>query len=105
MVRLDRTAVNAVRALIAAQPATEAKVAFAWAIAAGQTLAQAATVTWSDGRLRVEARTVEWRREILRAQPMLARRLEDILGPGVVRAIDIPVIADADAARDARRSR
>ena len=95
MERLDRTAVRAVRALIAAQPVTDAKVAFAWALAAGPALARAATITWKDGELRVEATSETWRKELLRAKPMLEARIDDILGPGVVRRISLPAVGGA----------
>ena len=95
MERLDRTAVRAVRALIGTQPVTEAKIAFAWALAAGPALARAAKITWRDGELRVEATSDTWRKEILRAKPMLETRIDEILGPGVVRRISLPTVAGA----------
>ena len=53
------------RTLLADQPTTPAKVAFAWQIAAGPALARAATTTGAeDGVLQVRARTAAWRREI-----------------------------------------
>ena len=93
MERLDRTAVRAVRELIGPQPVTDAKIAFAWALAAGPALARASKITWRDGELRVEANAETWRKEILRAKPMLEARIDEILGPGVVRRISIPTAA------------
>ena len=95
MKRLDQTAVDALRSLLDSQPTTEAKVAFAWTIAAGPTLARAATVTWSEnGTLRVTARTDAWRQELARARPLIARRVADLVGPQVVRQIAIDVVPD-----------
>ena len=105
MERLDRTAVRAVRTLIAPQPVTEAKVAFAWAIAAGPALARAATVSWSDGTLSVEASTEAWRRELARAKPMLIERIASVLGPDVVQAITIVASTDAKSSNAGRFSR
>jgi hypothetical protein len=105
MERLDRTAVAAVRALIAPQPLTEAKVAFAWAIAAGPALTRATTVSFSDGTLRVEASTEAWRSELARARPVLADRLASLLGPDVVRTITIALSAEAASRAAGRFSR
>jgi hypothetical protein len=85
---LDRTASRALRALLDAQPLTEAKVGFAWKIAAGPPLARATSIRWSsDGRLRVRARTEAWRREVTQARPILLQRMTELLGPGAVRAL------------------
>ena len=95
MNRLDQTAVGALRTLLDGQPTTEAKIAFAWTIAAGPALARAATVTWSDGgTLRVVARTEAWRQELVRARPIIAHRIETLVGPNVVRRIQLDVVAD-----------
>ena len=87
---LNSTATNALRTLLATQPTTEAKVAFAWQIAAGPALGRAATTSWSsDGVLRVSARTGAWRDEIRRARPVILERLRHLLGPDVVHRLAI----------------
>ena len=103
--RLDRTAVRAVRQLIADQPLTDKKVAFAWTLAAGPTLARASHVSWSDGVLRVEASTETWRRELARARPVLIKRIEELLGAGVVRTITVVLSSRAAASKAGRFSR
>jgi predicted nucleic acid-binding Zn ribbon protein len=105
MERLDRTAVRAVRQLIADQPLTDKKVAFAWTLAAGPTLARASRVSWSDGVLRVEASTETWRRELARARPVLIKRIEELLGEGVVRTITVVLSSRAAASKAGRFSR
>jgi hypothetical protein len=81
---------SALRQLLDAQPTTDAKVAFAWTIAAGPSLARAATVSWAaNGTLFVRPRTDVWRREIVRARPVIARRVNALLGPGVVQRIAV----------------
>lgn len=88
MQRLDQTALRALRILLDRQPTTEAKIAFAWTIAAGPALARAATVSWSfDGVLRVRARSEQWQTEVTRARPLITERLAQLLGPGVVRRV------------------
>jgi hypothetical protein len=90
MESLQSTATRALRTLLAGQPASPAKVGFAWSIAAGTTLGRGAEVVWSDdGVLLVTPRSAEWRREIIRARPVIAARLKELLGSGVVRTIVI----------------
>lgn len=90
MERLDDTAVRALRTLLENQPVTESKVAFAWRVAAGETMAAAATVQWAgDGTLRVTPKTETWRQEIVRARPVIAERLASLLGRGVVKKVSI----------------
>jgi hypothetical protein len=85
---LNSTATQALRALLGPQPNTAAKIGFAWKIAAGPALGRAATLAWSDdGTVTVHAASDDWRREIRRARPMIAERMQQLLGPGVVRRI------------------
>jgi predicted nucleic acid-binding Zn ribbon protein len=87
---LSSTATRAVRLLLDQQPNTTAKIAFAWTIAAGPALARASRLDWAtDGTLRVQASSDNWRRELRRARPTLAARLAELLGPDVVRKITI----------------
>ncbi|HUL71942.1 MAG TPA: DciA family protein [Vicinamibacterales bacterium] len=81
------TASAAVRDLLASQPTTAAKVAFAWQVAAGPAMARASRASWADGTLRVVPRDAAWRREIQRARSMLSARLSQLLGPDVIRSI------------------
>ena len=87
---LQTTAVKALQGMLALQPTSPAKVAFAWRIAAGPALGRATEPVWSeDGTLRVRAATADWRRETTRARPVIAARLLQLLGPDVVRKIVI----------------
>jgi hypothetical protein len=89
------TATRAFQHLLRDQPTTAAKVNFGWQVAAGPALARAARVAWTgDGLLRVQPRSAAWRREIERARPLVASRLDHLLGDGVVRAIVIEPAAD-----------
>jgi hypothetical protein len=98
MERLDQSSARAMRTLLELQPVTLAKVTFAWTIAAGPALARRARVSWpGNGALRLTAASEAWRREIVRAKPMVADRLAQLLGTGVVRTIVIDIDAkDAD---------
>ena len=86
---LHNTAGAAVRRLLADQPNTPAKVAFAWKIAAGPAVGRATETEWRGGVLLVQARTEAWRREVRKASPLLLRRLQDLLGPDVVTRVQV----------------
>jgi predicted nucleic acid-binding Zn ribbon protein len=100
MERLDVTAVRALRAALDTQPLTEGKVRFAWALAAGPTLARSATVTWADGVLSVRAKSQAWRQELSRSRAVLLDRIAGILGPDAVRTIVVSRDSqDADSSK------
>jgi hypothetical protein len=44
-------------------------------------------VTWSEGRLRVRAKSEAWRSEVLRARPIIMERLKHLLGPEAVTTV------------------
>jgi hypothetical protein len=76
-------------AVLARQPLTPAKVAFAWQMAVGPALARMTTVESDAGVLRVKSTDVRWTREIERSRPLLLSRLEQLLGAGVITEIRI----------------
>ena len=85
---LRTASTRALQSLLHDQPVTAAKVVFAWQIAAGPAMARATSPVWSDdGVLRVRARDAAWRREVARARPIIAQRLEQLLGSDVVKKI------------------
>ena len=76
--------------ILDAQPLTEAKVGFAWRVAAGPTLATAATVAWSPGGpLRLTPRSDAWRQELVRARGVLLEKIRALLGPDAVTTIRV----------------
>jgi hypothetical protein len=87
---LSSTAAPALRVLLDDQPTTPAKVVFAWTIVAGPALSRATTPVWSsDGTLYVRARTEAWREEVRRSKAVLLERLNQLLGAGIVRRLDV----------------
>ena len=80
---------EALKAMLGSQPHTSAKIGFAWRVAAGAALARATQVSWSDGILFVRARGGDWAREVRHARPMIAERLNHLVGPGVVKSIRV----------------
>lgn len=90
MESLNTTANHALRLLLDGQPATPAKVAFVWTIAAGPAMARATRHEWrNDGVLIIRARTDAWLRELRHARPILTERVHQLLGPGIVKKIVI----------------
>jgi predicted nucleic acid-binding Zn ribbon protein len=94
MESLSQTSARVLRGLMAAQPTTPAKIMFAWQIAAGPSLARAASAEAStDGTLTVKAKSDAWAREIHVARPMILERMGHLLGPGVITKITVADIA------------
>jgi len=90
------TASEVMRSLLATQPTTAAKVLFAWRLAAGPSLARAAQAAWTDGTLRLAPATAVWRKELLRARPVLLERLRHWLGADVIQAIVIESSSESE---------
>ena len=88
----------ALTTLIRKAPLTDEKVAFAWKTAVGPAIAAATEVTFDQGVLRVRARDQAWQRELERSAATLRRRIEDLLGAGIVRALEftaaVPLTAE-----------
>ena len=89
MEALNSTAQQALRTLLEGQPTSPAKVAFAWRMVAGASLARASDSEWRDGVLVVRAKGDAWRRELRRARPILTTRLQALVGADVVEKIVI----------------
>lgn len=88
--------------IISKAPLNQEKVAFAWRAAVGPALAGATELVLDEGTLRVQARDRAWQRELQRAAATIRTRLDDLLGPGVVRALVVTAAA-APAAERRRR--
>lgn len=89
MHKAQSSATRAYQAILAAQPMTPGKIAFAWQVAAGPTLGRAGTPHFSDGSLRITARDATWQQEIRRARSLILERLNELLGAGTVRRLVI----------------
>lgn len=90
MERLHTTSTRALRYILDGQPHCPAKVAFAWKMAAGPTLARAASPEWrEDGTLVLRSRPGAWLKELRHARPILTERLQRLLGADVVKKIVI----------------
>lgn len=86
----------ALAAIVRKAPLTNEKVGFAWRTAVGAAVAGATDVLLDGTTLRVATRDRAWQREIERSAATIRTRLEDLLGPGVVRYLDVTVAAAAE---------
>lgn len=80
---------QALAAMLRKAPLCDEKVAFAWRTAVGPAVARVTSVTLQKGILRVQTRDAAWQREVERAAAVVRHRLDDLLGAGVVRRIDV----------------
>lgn len=80
---------DALASIIRKAPLTPEKVAFAWRSAVGPVVDKATTIELHERVLRVRARDATWQREIERAAAIICRRLDALLGQGVVRGLDV----------------
>lgn len=70
------------------QPFSDAKVRFAWTASVGAALARATSVRLrADGTLDVRASSDHWRLETIRSEPLVRKRLAELIGGDVVKAI------------------
>lgn len=70
-------------------PLSDDKVLFAWRTAVGPAVAGATEIVLEEATLRVRARDRAWQRELERSAAIIRHRLDDLLGAGVVRYIDV----------------
>jgi predicted nucleic acid-binding Zn ribbon protein len=76
--------------VLARQPLSPAKVAFAWQIVVGPALARVTAVDLDErarGTLLVRSDDPRWTTELERSRDVIVRRLAALLGSGVVREV------------------
>ena len=90
MTPAGRYATGALGALLRDQPLSPGKVSLAWRAAVGPAVHRATTVDIDpEGTLSVSAADRQWARELHRCRPLVAARLDRLLGDGVVTRIEI----------------
>jgi hypothetical protein len=82
---------DALATLIRKAPLSPEKVAFAWRTAVGPSLARVTTVSLTNRVLHVRATNETWRREVERSAALIRVRLESLLGPDVVRGLNVTI--------------
>jgi predicted nucleic acid-binding Zn ribbon protein len=81
---------TALRALLRDQPLSPGKVSLAWSAAVGRAIDRVTNVALdSDGALRVTAADPHWVRELRRSRLLITTRLNQLLGDGVVKRIEV----------------
>lgn len=75
---------DAVASVLRQAPLCDEKVAFAWRFAVGPALGRASSVVLRETTLHVDARDATWRGEIERSRALVLRRLDAVLGRGIV---------------------
>jgi len=74
-------------ALLARAPLTPEKVTFVWGLAVGAAIARATTATLADTVLTVRTSEPAWEREVERSRTLILARVQQLLGPALVRSI------------------
>jgi hypothetical protein len=91
MLPVHRFMPEALAAILRKAPLNDEKVAFAWRAAVGVAVDKVTSIELRDGVLRVRARDAAWKREVERSAGVIRARLDALLGPQVVRYIDVTV--------------
>jgi Dna[CI] antecedent, DciA len=91
MIPIHRFMPDAIAAVLRKAPLTPEKIAFAWRTAVGPSVDRATSVALHGSTLRVHAKDPQWRREIEHSAGLIRARLDALLGPGVVRGLDVTV--------------
>ena len=74
-------------ALLARAPLTPEKVTFVWGLAVGPAIARATTATLAGTVLTARTSDPAWAREVNRSRAMILTRVQQLLGPALVRSI------------------
>ena len=81
--------------LLRGSPTSDGKVTFAWKAAVGPAIERVTHVKLERGVMLVEAASAQWSREVMRASPVILRRLQSLLGADTVERIEVCRIADS----------
>jgi hypothetical protein len=72
-------------------PLSPGKVSFAWRTAVGPAIDRVTAVRLEQPVLLVDVSGPQWSREIHRSSPVILRRLEAFLGPGIVERLEVRI--------------
>ncbi len=88
MIRADRLIPAVLAEVIRKAPLCPEKIEFAWRAAVGAGMDRVTTVRLDDaGVLHVKAADAHWAREVKRSARLIIKRLEGLLGAGVVKKL------------------
>jgi hypothetical protein len=74
-------------ALLARAPLTQEKVTFVWGLAVGAAIARATTASLADTVLTIRTSDPAWEREVERSRALILARVQQLLGPALVRSL------------------
>ena len=80
---------GAIVELLRGSPTSDGKVTFAWKAAVGPAIERVSHVKLEQRVLLVETASAQWSKEVMRASPVILKRLESLLGAGVVERIEV----------------
>ena len=80
--------------IIRRQPASKEKTRLAWQLVAGPAIARVTSVGLTDGVLSVRCPDPRWTPELTRARDAILARLQQLLGPDVVKRLAISTTPD-----------
>jgi predicted nucleic acid-binding Zn ribbon protein len=75
--------------IVRRQPPSPARTTFAWQLAVGPALARVTSVEMENTTLRVRSADVRWLKEIDRAKAVILPKLQELLGPDVVKRLNV----------------
>jgi len=88
VIRADRLIPAVLAEVIRKAPLCPEKIEFAWRAAVGAGMDRVTTVRLDEaGVLHVKAADAHWAREVKRSARLIIKRLEGLLGAGVVRRL------------------
>lgn len=91
MVPVQQLLPGALVAVLRKAPLTPEKIAFAWRSAVGAAVDRVTIIKVHGGILHVRVKDAAWQRELERSAAVVRARLDSLLGPDVVRYIDVTV--------------
>ena len=80
---------GAIAELLRTGPMSPGKLDFAWKTAVGPAFGKVTSVRLEGSLLLVDAATIHWVREIRRSSPIILRRLQTLLGDGVITELAV----------------
>ena len=75
--------------LLRGSPTSDGKVTFAWKAAVGPAIDRVTHVKLERRVLLVETLNAQWSKEVMRASPVILKRLQSLLGAETIERIEI----------------
>jgi hypothetical protein len=75
--------------LLSGSPTSDGKVTFAWKAAVGPAIDRVTHVKLERRVLLVETLNAQWSKEVMRASPVILKRLQSLLGADTIERIEI----------------